>query len=273
LSRREIQKHFDEIVAFSELEKFIDMQVKHYSSGMHVRLGFAIATCIESDVLLVDEVLAVGDANFQRKSFERIVEIRARGTTIAYVTHQLGEVERSCDRVLLLLNGQLAADGDPAEVIQKYTEMETQTRSTAWRAYSVEYLDYDVPGMLFVGKRCEITATVRNTSGEVWHGTHGVGTRLVSLGYHWLDSWGQRHQAPGPRALLQNDLAPGESTTLHGFVIPPLTPGPYSLQLDLMAEGDGWFSRGGCLGPRVQVQVLPALNPGENGAGEITSSS
>jgi ABC-type polysaccharide/polyol phosphate transport system ATPase subunit len=257
LGRREIQKHFDEIVAFSELEKFIDMQVKHYSSGMHVRLGFAIATCIESDVLLVDEVLAVGDQNFQLKSFERIAEIRARGTTIAYVSHQLGTVERSCDRVILMLDGQLADDGDPVEVIQKYTEMETITQGGVWSRYGVEYLGYDVPGKLFVGKRSEIAATVRNLSGEVWHGTRGGGTRLVSLGYRWLDSWGQRHQVPGPRALLQEDLAPGESTTLHGFVIPPLTPGLYILQLDLMAEGDGWFSRGGCVGPRVHVQVLP----------------
>lgn len=264
-SRRDIQKHFDEIIAFSELEKFIDMQVKHYSSGMHVRLGFAIATCIESDVLLVDEVLAVGDANFQRKSFERIAEIRARGTTIVYVSHQLAEVERSCDRALLLFNGQVVADGDPADVIQRYGEMETRARSGTEGVYSAEYLSYEVPAEMRVGERCEITATVRNVSGETWHGTHGGGTRLVSLGYHWMDSWGQRHQVPGPRELLENDLAPGESTELHGYVLPPPTPGPFTLELDLMAEGFGWISRGGSLGPHVRVRVLPASSPGRNG--------
>lgn len=88
LSRAEIRNKFDDIVAFSELEKFIDTPVKHYSSGMHMRLGFAIATVIESEILLVDEVLAVGDANFQRKCFERIAEIRENGTTILFVSHQ-----------------------------------------------------------------------------------------------------------------------------------------------------------------------------------------
>src|SRR5581483_2152605 len=116
---------------------FIDTPVKHYSSGMHMRLGFAIATCIESDVLLVDEVLAVGDANFQRKCFERIAEIRERGTTILFVSHQMADVERHCDRALLIVNGNLIADGAPTETAHRYKDLAKRQRTETLDFYNV----------------------------------------------------------------------------------------------------------------------------------------
>jgi ABC-2 type transport system ATP-binding protein len=114
LSKREIDKLFDSIVDFSELRHKIDDEVKHYSSGQYVRLGFAVAVHVDPDVLLVDEVLAVGDEAFQRKCLAKIAEFRAEGRTILFVTHSLDLIENMCDRVIVLESGQVIHDGAPA---------------------------------------------------------------------------------------------------------------------------------------------------------------
>jgi ABC-type polysaccharide/polyol phosphate transport system ATPase subunit len=265
LSRAEIKKHIDEIVEFSELEKFIDTPVKHYSSGMHMRLGFAIATVIESEVLLVDEVLAVGDATFQRKCFERIAEIRERGTTILFVSHQMADIERHCDRALLFIHGQLIADGTPTETAQQYKELTKRQRTDTPDFYNVEYLEWKVPDEMRVGERAEFTVTLKNNSREVWNGEQGSGTRLVSASYHWLDRYGSMHQFMGPRKMLPRNLTPGESMSLTSYILPPHTPGTFLLELDLAAEGAGWFGAHGKPGPQITVEVLPARNARHTG--------
>jgi ABC-2 type transport system ATP-binding protein len=119
LTRRETQRHFDDIVAFSELEPFIDNQVKHYSSGQYVRLGFAVAVHVDPDILLVDEVLAVGDESFQRKCLLKIAEYQQRGCTILFVTHALDLVPRICSRGVVLDHGRVLHDGDPVEAAER----------------------------------------------------------------------------------------------------------------------------------------------------------
>jgi lipopolysaccharide transport system ATP-binding protein len=127
LSRREIQKRFDEIVEFAELKDFIDAPVKTYSSGMYMRLGFAVAIHVDPDVLLVDEVLAVGDEGFTHKCLDKFSEFRRRNKTVLLVTHSLGLVERFCDEAVWLDAGQKRADGDPVRVIGSYvTDVERQ---------------------------------------------------------------------------------------------------------------------------------------------------
>ena len=120
LSRREIAKRFDEIVRFAELEEFIDAPVKTYSSGMYMRLGFAVAINVDPDVLLVDEVLAVGDESFTHKCLDKLAEFRRRGRTILLVTHSLDLVTRFCDEALWLDGGVAKAQGDPKRVIDAY---------------------------------------------------------------------------------------------------------------------------------------------------------
>lgn len=120
MKKGEIDKKFDEIVKFSEMEKFIDTQVKRYSSGMYVRLGFAVAAHLETDILIVDEVLAVGDANFQKKSLTKMKDVSEGGRTVLFVSHNILSVKRLCSRVLLLENGKLVSDGDTDKVIQDY---------------------------------------------------------------------------------------------------------------------------------------------------------
>ena len=113
LSRRETDGLFDSIVAFSELEDFIDNPVKHYSSGMYVRLGFAVAVHVDPDILLVDEVLAVGDEAFAKKCLDKIAEFQREGRTILFVTHSLSLVDEICDRGVVLDHGRVVFDGDP----------------------------------------------------------------------------------------------------------------------------------------------------------------
>jgi ABC-type polysaccharide/polyol phosphate transport system ATPase subunit len=120
LTRREVEERFDDIVAFAELERFIDAPVKTYSSGMYARLGFAVAIHVDPEVLLIDEVLAVGDEAFTRKCLDKIGEFRRRGKTIVLVTHSLGLVEKMCDDVLWLRQGRKADQGDPKRVVDAY---------------------------------------------------------------------------------------------------------------------------------------------------------
>ena len=120
LSKREITEKFDEIVQFAQLEDFIDAPVKTYSSGMYMRLGFAVAINVDPDVLLIDEVLAVGDQGFTHKCLDKFAEFRRRGKTILLVTHALGLVERLCDEAVWLDEGRVRATGDPKRVVDAY---------------------------------------------------------------------------------------------------------------------------------------------------------
>jgi lipopolysaccharide transport system ATP-binding protein len=126
LSRPEIDAGFSSIVQFAGLERFIDTPIKRYSSGMYVRLAFAVAAHVRADLLLVDEVLSVGDMAFQQRCMEKMNELRDSGTTIVFVSHNLWNVETFCERVLLLRAGQIVAEGDPAEVIGVYRRQERE---------------------------------------------------------------------------------------------------------------------------------------------------
>ncbi len=122
MGRKEIAARFDEIVAFSGLEEFIDSPVKTYSSGMYVRLAFAVAINVDPDLLLIDEILAVGDVTFQQKCMEKFVDFRTQGRTLVLVTHDASTVREFCDRAIWLDHGVVRRDGDPAEVVDEYTE-------------------------------------------------------------------------------------------------------------------------------------------------------
>ena len=120
MRRGEIEWKFDEIVEFSEVEKFIDTPVKRYSSGMHVRLAFAVAAHLEPEILIVDEVLAVGDAEFQKKCLGKLRDAGRQSRTVLFVSHNMAAVQALCDRVMMLKAGRLVADGDPQHVVSSY---------------------------------------------------------------------------------------------------------------------------------------------------------
>ena len=120
MTRREVDRRMDEIIAFSELENFIDAPVRTYSTGMYTRLGFAVASSLDPDILLLDEVLAVGDAAFQQKCLGRIAEFQRSDATIVFVSHSAGAIRMVCDRAIWVANGRIQADGHPDEVLQSY---------------------------------------------------------------------------------------------------------------------------------------------------------
>src|SRR5262249_7148377 len=141
LTKPQIQARFDQIVDFAELRDFIDAPVKTYSSGMYMRLGFAVAIHVDPDVLLVDEVLAVGDEGFTHKCLDKFAEFRRRGKTILLVTHSLAVVERFCDEAVWLDQGVVRADGDPRRVVDAYltaVEQSEERQIAAATARAVE---------------------------------------------------------------------------------------------------------------------------------------
>ncbi|MHB8682290.1 MAG: ABC transporter ATP-binding protein [Acidimicrobiales bacterium] len=154
LTRRQIDRRLDEIIAFSEVERFIDTPVKFYSSGMFVRLGFAVAAHCDPDVLIIDEVLAVGDFAFQLKCYERMSEIRRTGATVVMVTHNLAAVRRMCDRVLLMHDGQPVTLGPPEEALSAFHQvMRAETRSVEDSGgYRFEPQVLQVQGVELVGE-------------------------------------------------------------------------------------------------------------------------
>lgn len=180
LSRKETDDRFDEIVAFSEIGEFIDTQVKFYSSGMYVRLAFAVAVHTDPDILIVDEVLAVGDEAFQLKCMNKIKSFKAQGRTIILVTHSMGQVQELCDRVVLLNQGEVKVEAEPSAAIAAFrdllegrrqdrlaTEPEQQQELNSGRVLSAEvHTPTRAPGeALQPGDDIVITATVEHPTG------------------------------------------------------------------------------------------------------------
>ena len=123
LSRKQARERFDSIIAFAELEEFLDMRLKNYSSGMTVRLAFSVAIQVDAEILLIDEVLAVGDANFQQKCFDEFQRLKREGRTILFVTHDMSAIQRFCNRAMLLERGRMIAIGEPEAIARRYNEL------------------------------------------------------------------------------------------------------------------------------------------------------
>jgi energy-coupling factor transporter ATP-binding protein EcfA2 len=123
LSRREVRERFDAIIDFAELHEFLDLRLKNYSSGMLVRLAFSVAIQVSAEILLIDEVLAVGDASFQQKCFDEFERLKRASRTILFVTHDMGSIERFCDRAMLLERGDIVGIGEPAALARRYNQL------------------------------------------------------------------------------------------------------------------------------------------------------
>ncbi len=165
MRKTEVDRKFDEIVAFAEVEKFIDTPVKRYSSGMRVRLAFAVSAHLESEILLVDEVLAVGDAAFQEKCLRTMDGVARGGRTVLLVSHNMQVIQRLCERAILIQGGQVAADGDPAGVVETYLQDYTRdplpepvTFNDQLRMKSISFMqdDYGVSELADFGKPLQI---------------------------------------------------------------------------------------------------------------------
>ncbi len=230
LSRRDLDARFDDIVAFSGLEHFIDTPVKGYSSGMYVRLGFAVAINVEPEVLLVDEVLAVGDAEFQQRCAEKFDELRRAGRTIVIVTHAMDSIRNLCDEVALLEHGTLRAIGPAATVINDYEDsvhVNRRADGLGWRWGSgeaeierVEFLDAAGRAVTHVRTGDPLVVRVHLAAAEP------VEQPVLGLGVHTLD--GVQVSGPNLReAGLVPDRFVGRGHVDHRIPRVPLLPGTY----------------------------------------------
>jgi homopolymeric O-antigen transport system ATP-binding protein len=167
MSKAEIKSKFDEIVAFAEVERFLDTPVKRYSSGMYVRLAFAVAAHLEPEILIVDEVLAVGDAQFQKKCLGKMEEVGQEGRTVLFVSHNMGALRSLCDRAVLLRDGSLAAEGETETIISEYVKnFQHGVSSEVCFEFPDDAFDVRPLRLKIFGKDDRETAQFR--IGEVW---------------------------------------------------------------------------------------------------------
>ncbi len=185
LTRKEANYRFDAIIDFAELHDFVDLKLKNYSSGMMVRLAFSVMIQVDADILLIDEVLAVGDAAFQQKCFEEFERIKRSGTTVLLVTHDMASAVRFCDRAMLLENGRLVAIGDPREVATRYLQLN----------FSQEARDAEAEGLV-TGP--SLTAAVADTEG---------GQRLGDGSAEILDAWFENDEGERTELLASQQPA------------------------------------------------------------------
>ncbi len=242
ISKAEIKRKFDDIVAFAELEEFIDTPIKRYSSGMQVRLGFSIATSVESDILFVDDVLAVGDLAFQRKCFDRMEDlIKRQGKTVLLVSHNIRQVQRLCTRVIMLDHGRINKEGAPQAVCDSFYEQSdekikartalAQTRpdtSGELELIDLHFLDHDSQktDRLTYNQDCIVHFRVRvhQSLDEV---TFGFGFHTTDFLY--LTTHNSEEQ------LNISHLPAGEHEIVCKITRLPLLPGVYSLRFGVTA--------------------------------------
>jgi len=244
MKRREIIAKFDAIVAFAEVEKFLDTPVKRYSSGMYVRLAFAVAAHLEPEILIVDEVLAVGDAEFQKRCLGKMKEISEAGArTVLFVSHNMAAVSALCTRALLLSHGSLKADGSPASVIQDYlipatvdVEGGADLRAAEGRPRGVTPVFTSLRVLGPSGKQAAALLPGDPVSIELSLSLARP-LRAPRIGVGVNNARGDRifalatYLSPQPVARLS-----GDASIEASFRLPPLYPGRYSLDISLSAE-------------------------------------
>jgi len=236
MGKVEIARKFDEIVAFSEVERFLETPLKHFSSGMQTRLAFAVAAHLEPEILLVDEVLAVGDLEFQKKCMGKMQDVSKSGRTIVFVSHQMNQIRRLCSRVLWIEGGAIREAGATAMILGEYESALSSGKSKTRRAdgsydaarfvrWSIESPDAGAPNLL-------------NTLGAVsMHFTVEV-TRRVKSGHHGIALFNSERQLMWAWATDEVELEPGLHDFRYTFPTLPLRPGSYSWQVSLWENGE-----------------------------------
>ena len=232
MTRSEVRRKLDAIVEFAGVDRFIDTPIKHYSSGMQVRLGFAIAAHLEPEILIVDEVLAVGDEEFQRRCLEKIADVAAKGLAILLVSHDLVAVRSRCDVAHLFEAGQLTASGPPQEIVDSYVaqvvdEGPTVLAARAWRVAGGEHT-------IEPGAPCSILIDVEAAA--------GLGAANLTLQI-------RRDALPVWAGSVSGDLGPGAYEIQFDIDALALAAGSYDLSLALVADG----------GLRTTVALEPSL--------------
>jgi len=242
MRKREIDSRFDEIVAFAEIDKFIDTPVKHYSSGMYVRLAFAVAAHLEPEILLVDEVLAVGDINFQKKCLGKMGDVARTGRTVVLVSHQLHQIRRLAHRVIWMDDGKIRQDGSTHEVVSAYeSAMARGNRngSETQRAFSTKgrFVSWEIvePPGVNPHVLTELASTTVRFTVKI--------LEPVRKGHHGCALFSSDRQLMWARDTAGVQLGVGLHDLCYTFPMLPLRPGPYAWHVSLYDDGievDAW---------------------------------
>lgn len=252
MRRREITGKLDRIIDFAGVREFIDTPVKRYSSGMYVRLGFAIAAHLEPDILLLDEVLAVGDAAFQAKCMNRIKEMESAGTTIVFISHDLRAVERICDRAILMEKGRITASGSPSDVIKAYGSNVTSEPDSAQtlcfrNSLSDPTSPFEVESIEVLDEEGQLRREIR--TGDyvrfkiVWRSAEFIEKGGVELGIYTLDGVPLIRYSNQPISGTDIDFHPGINSAEVEFTQFPLAAGEYRLGVGLTIPTIEWLYR------------------------------
>jgi lipopolysaccharide transport system ATP-binding protein len=234
MTRKEIESKFDEIVAFAEIEKFLDTPVKHYSSGMYVRLAFSVSAHINPDILIVDEVLSVGDASFQKKCIGKIEEVSEHGRTIIFVSHNMGQVNNLCTRAILLDRGGVVMQGSTVDVTRMYYQ-DKETPNLP-ELYFEERKDtsYYISLVRVLNEKNEVSGHFAHNEKIVLEVTVKSDSKLadVLLGVHVTDGVDKRIFTS---EVGISDKFQGDKTKIFRMIIPPvtLTPNTYKFSVGL----------------------------------------
>jgi lipopolysaccharide transport system ATP-binding protein len=269
MGKAEIARKFDEIVAFAELEKFIDTPVKHYSSGMYVRLAFAVAAHLEPEILLVDEVLAVGDINFQKKCLGKMGDVARAGRTVVLVSHQLNQIRRLCHRVVWIDDGCIRQDGPTHEVVSAYESAMasgdssiTQQDHTA--AAKARFLRWEIANS-------PLEPHVLDSFGAVTVKFAVQVNVPVRMGHHGIALYNHERQLLWGHAADNVQLPLGEHEFSYTFPMLPLRPGSYTWLVSLYDEAellDSWD----CV-PEMVVATEPLAHKRDEWAGVLNIPS
>jgi lipopolysaccharide transport system ATP-binding protein len=255
MTRREIKRNFDEIVAFAEVEKFLDTPVKRYSSGMYVRLAFAVAAHLDPEILIVDEVLAVGDGQFQKKCLGKMQDVsRKEGRTVLFVSHNLGTVLNLCQRCIVMQNGQVVCNKPVEEAVQFYQHSLFQTSEEAgirpphvlfqapansgqgdMAITKIELLDEK-------GQPKPIVGTWDDVTFRIWYRSNRKVTRAaVDLQINTSNNVSALHLSTEPDGTLQMDILPGEHAVDCVIESLPLAAGEYIIGVGLTVPNVEWL--------------------------------
>lgn len=247
MSKREIERKFDEIVAFSEIEKFLDTPVKRYSSGMYVRLAFAVAAHMEPEILLIDEVLAVGDAQFQKKCLGKMGDVASEGRTVLFVSHNMAAIQELCSRTIVLAGGHVVEDAPAPKAISDYLSAPPGTAdgdldlsSPSLRRNSLQDSNFKWTRIAILNSEGKPTTTVglAEPFEMELRGKASVATKDLKVGFGVMSPLGfSLFNSYQIDAGLPTDYPPGESVFRVKFIPNIFGPGTYSIDVGANAPG------------------------------------
>jgi lipopolysaccharide transport system ATP-binding protein len=258
MKKTEIRRKFEEIVAFAEVEKFLDTPVKHYSGGMFIRLAFAVAAHLEPQILLVDEVLAVGDLSFQKKCLGKMGDVAKGGRTILFVSHQMNQIRRLCERAIWLDGGKIRKTGATVDVVSSYeaamsTISHESVREEDDSHISARFLKWEI--VESQNEQSNILTTMGSTTLRFLLKVN----RTIRNGHHGIALFSSENQLIWATAVNHLQLEPGICEFLYDFQTLPLRPGIYYWHVSLYDERglvDVWFCA-----PEMVIATEPVGHP------------